>query len=228
MKSILVLVVTVLLLNLTACSYVRGYFPDKERDYQLTAEIPPLKVPTDIANSKLEKTVSSQPLAEKTEAVGVIGEVVKAVPATKTTPVTDTPTVEDTPREPVYADLVKFDSGEMRLRINKTLATSWRAVSKALTHKAIEITARDQANAEFVVQYDPNASDFKDESIWDELSFVFADDLSKEKPYHLKLVAADQNTELVVLDENNKPATEEAALSLLKLLSATMNADREQ
>ncbi|OYV20391.1 MAG: hypothetical protein CG441_409, partial [Methylococcaceae bacterium NSM2-1] len=36
------------LFNLSACSYVKSLFPDKEKDYQYTTEIPPLILPDDL------------------------------------------------------------------------------------------------------------------------------------------------------------------------------------
>ncbi|MGZ8136041.1 MAG: outer membrane protein assembly factor BamC [Methylococcaceae bacterium] len=42
------LVSTVVLANLSACGYVRNWFPDKEKDYQYTTEIPPLTLPNDL------------------------------------------------------------------------------------------------------------------------------------------------------------------------------------
>ena len=33
---------------LSACSYVKSLFPDKEKDYQYTTEIPPLIFPADL------------------------------------------------------------------------------------------------------------------------------------------------------------------------------------
>jgi outer membrane protein assembly factor BamC len=43
------LLAAVLLANLSACSYVKSLFPDKEKDYQYTTEIPPLIYPKDLA-----------------------------------------------------------------------------------------------------------------------------------------------------------------------------------
>lgn len=219
-------ILAVLLLNLNACSTIGGYFPDKEKDYQFSSELPPLKIPADIANKGLTKTPANKQLAEDNETVAVMGEVVKAAPVTatgtSTAPVVET--AQEKP-EPTRVELVKFADGETRLQINKSVPMSWRMVSKALTRKTIEITARDQANAEFTVQYDPNESDFKDESIWDEITFVFGKDHSQEQPYRLKLLARGKTTEVVVLNAQDKPLSEGGGLSLLKLLSTTLKAD---
>lgn len=219
------LVIPLLLLNLTACSVIGGYFPDKAKDYQLSSELPPLNIPTDIANKGLVKAKASKPV-EDTETVAVIGEVVKAPPVA-TTETTTAPIVETEPEkpEPTRVELVKFADGETRLQMNKPVAMSWRMIGKALSRKAIEITARDQANAEFTVQYDPNETDFKDDTFWDEITFVFSEDHNQEQPYHLKLLARDKTTEVAVLDAQGKPLATGGGLSLLKLLLTTLKAD---
>lgn len=216
-------IITLLLLNLTACSMFAGFFPDKEKDYQLSTELPPLKIPTDIANKALTKKLPRKQ-SEDNEAVAVMGEVVKAAPAKAGTTASAIST-EPQKIEPLRVELVKFADGETRLQINKSVAMSWRMIGKALTSKGIEITARDQANAEFAVQYDPNESDYKDNTFLDELGFVFDEDHNQEKPYHIKLLPRDKNAEVVILDEQGKPLSDGSGLSLLKLLATTLQAE---
>lgn len=36
------------------CSYIRGYLPDKQKDYHYSQEIPPLKVPADLSSNQFE------------------------------------------------------------------------------------------------------------------------------------------------------------------------------
>ncbi len=225
MKSVFakIAIITLLLLSLTACSIVSGFFPDKEKDYQFSSELPPLKIPTDIANKALTKKLPGK-RSEDNEAVAVMGEVVKAAP-TKNGSTAAPASAEPQKVEPVRVELVKFADGETRLQINKSVAMSWRMIGKALTSKGIEITGRDQANGEFTVQYDPNESDYKDDTFLDELSFVFDEDHNQEKPYHIKLLPRDKSAEVVILDEQGKPLSDGNALSLLKLLATTLQAD---
>jgi outer membrane protein assembly factor BamC len=216
-----------LLFNLTACSSIAGFFPDKEKDYQLSTELPPLKIPPDITGKGLTKPQPSKQLADDTETVGVIGEVVKQAPVSTSKPAEPPVVVADEQEktDDTRVELVKFGNGETRLQINKSPAMSWRMIGKALSRKGIEITARDQANGEFRVQYDPNETDFKDESFLDEIAFVFAEDHNQTKPYQIKLLAREKTSEIVILDEQGKPAIEGGGLSLLKLLSTTIQAN---
>jgi len=47
------------LFNLSACSYVKSLFPDKEKDYQYTTEIPPLILPDDLKKNQIPDVPTS-------------------------------------------------------------------------------------------------------------------------------------------------------------------------
>ena len=222
--SVNIAIITVLLLNLSGCSTIKGYFPDKEKDYQLSSELPALKIPTDISSKGMTKKHVTTPVEDtESETVVVMGEMLKAPPVAAGS--TQTISTESQKREPTRVELVKFSNGETRLQINKSVAMSWRMIGKALTGKGIEITARDQANGEFSVQYDPNETDFKDEDFLDELDFVFDKNHSQEKPFHIKILSRDKIAEVVVLDGQGKLLSDGSGLSLLKLLATTLQAN---
>lgn len=222
--SVNIAIITVLLLNLSGCSTIKGYFPDKEKDYQLSSELPALKIPADISSKGLTKKHVTMPVEDtESETVVVMGEMLKAPPVAAGS--TQTISTESQKREPTRVELVKFSNGETRLQINKSVAMSWRMIGKALTGKGIEITARDQANGEFSVQYDPNETDFKDEDFLDELDFVFDKNHSQEKPFHIKILSRDKIAEVVVLDGQGKLLSDGSGLSLLKLLATTLQAN---
>ena len=49
-----------ILLNMSACTYIKSLFPDKEKDYQYTTEIPPLILPDDLKNDQVINLISSK------------------------------------------------------------------------------------------------------------------------------------------------------------------------
>lgn len=49
-------------LNLSACSYIQSLFPDKEKDYQYTTEIPPLVLPNDLRTDTVAKAAEEPAL----------------------------------------------------------------------------------------------------------------------------------------------------------------------
>jgi len=61
------LVAVAVLASVSACSTIKNLFPDKEKDYQYTVEIPPLNVPADLSkNDSLgSRAAASSPLTEE-------------------------------------------------------------------------------------------------------------------------------------------------------------------
>jgi outer membrane protein assembly factor BamC len=204
--------------NVTACGYIKSYFPDKEKDYQFTTEIPPLKLPPD-----LDKNAAlSAPAADSAEASAPAPEQTQAAPvASPAEEEAETPHV-------IPVELVKFDSGETRLRIGAPVSRAWRMVGKALSRKSLEVTERNQEGALYRVQYDPDEQSLEDGSLWDEVVFMFKGVQANEKEYILKLVANNRHSEVAVLDKDRQPITEGPGLKLLTLLQETLAADQSE
>ncbi len=203
------LIIVVVLVNVSACSYIKNLFPDKERDYQFTTEIPPLIMPPDLAGDSIANVPASAPAAESPD--------VDAVPPTETAPTVD--------RKLTQIELVDADEGTKRLRIGAPSAIAWRMVGKALSRKSIEVTNRNQDEGRFDVQYDPSKKEVEDGSVWDEINFFFKGFEVAEQEYVLKLVENNRQTDVVILDKEQKPVADETSLSLLTLLHDTIKAD---
>jgi outer membrane protein assembly factor BamC len=224
-------VVTALSVSLTACSYIKSLFPDKEKDYQYTAEIPPLKIPADLQQRSSSSTsapqlpeASSRGNAPVTNGppvdTGSKDEVLQAEPAA--------PVVEAVEKfEKISVELIKFNDGENRLRLGAESPRAWRLVNKALSRKSIEVTNRNQTEEFFVVQYDPDEQPVEDGSLWDEAVFMFRGFQGNEKEYLLKLEEHDRKTDVIILDKDRQPLPEDdtAGLKLLTLIQTTINAD---
>lgn len=225
------ILVTVLPVSLTACSYIKSLFPDKEKDYQYTAEIPPLKIPADLKQRSSSSTSAPQlpeaspqgdtPVTDAPSAdTGSKDSVQNAEPAT--------PVVEAVEKhEKISVELIKFNDGENRLRLGVESPRAWRLVNKALSRKSIEVTNRNQTEEFFVVQYDPDEQQVEDGSLWDEAVFIFRGFKGNEQEYLLKLEEHDRKTDVIILDKEQQPLSEDdtAGLKLLTLIQTTINAD---
>ncbi len=208
MKSItFVPIFSLLLLNLSACSHIKTLFPDKEKDYQLTAEIPELVIPSDLTSQTFpdKSATSYQKFAYLDEE--------------ESRPVN---TAKD---KAIAVDLVEFAGGTTRIRIEDTLTRSWRTVGKALSHHSIEIIDRNEMDKVFYVQYDPDFKKVEDDSLWDEVVFIFGSDPAQEKEFRVKLAEKEGITEVIVLDANNTPLSKGMGLKLLNLLYKTIKDD---
>lgn len=196
------------LVNVSACSTIKSLFPDKEKDYQFTTEIPPLVLPTDLAGDSIA-SAKAAPAPEAT--------------ATATAPQTET--VPEIDRKLIQVELVDAEEGTKRLRIGAPSARAWRMVGKALSRKSIEVTNRNQEEKLFNVQYDPDKQEVEDGSIMDEANFFLNGFVLTEQEYVLKLVEHNQQTEVIVLDKDQKPVADKMSLSLLMLLHDTIKSD---
>ncbi|MDD4906388.1 MAG: outer membrane protein assembly factor BamC [Methylobacter tundripaludum] len=204
------LIIVAVLVNVSACSTIKNLFPDKEKDYQFTTEIPPLIMPPDLAGDSIANVPAAAPVAESPD-------VAAAVPPTETAPTVD--------RKLTQVELVDAGEGTKRLRIGAPSTTAWRMVGKALSRKSIEVTNRNQDEGRFDVQYDPNKKEVEDGSVWDEVSFFLKGFELTEREYVLKLVENNRQTDVVILDKEQKPVADETSLSLLTLLHDTIKAD---
>jgi outer membrane protein assembly factor BamC len=206
------LIIVAVLINISACSYVKTLFPDKEKDYQFTTEIPPLILPTDLAGDSITG-VPAAPVP--TDAAAPAAPIIETVPAID--------------RKLIQVELVDADQ-EKRLRISAPSAIAWRMVGKALSRKSIEVTNRNQEEGLFHVQYDPNKLPVEDGSLWDEVVFFFKGFEVAEQEYVLKLAGNNvtensPQTDVIILDKDQKPVNDEQSLSLLTLLHDTIKAD---
>jgi outer membrane protein assembly factor BamC len=226
------------LFNLSACGYIKSLFPDKEKDYQYTTEIPPLILPDDLKKDQLPSVTtpasSTPPLDSEVSPVAANTpdeEAASAAPAINESAVTPSAPAPSPESEAVIPDTeitverVKFDTGENRLRINVPFTRAWRIVNKALSRKSIEVTERNQDAGLFTVQYDPEEKKVKDDTYWDEIVFMFSGIQSNEITYLLKLERNNQQTDIVVVDEDQKQLSDPASFKLLTLLDETIKAD---
>lgn len=281
-------IISVALVNLSACSTIKSLFPDKEKDYQFTTEIQPLVLPPDLKGNTIFKTADASSAVtfgaeksdvsspkEKLESPDQVAEkaiqeaeepVVEETPAQSDTTASEVPSQEpgsevfeqaraepesaaaeqqaqepetsgDAPavEQPVQnqaeksdaipVELVVYDDGESRLRIATDTSMAWHLVGKALSRQSIEVIARSQEDRSFSVQYDPNEKPVEDGTLWDEAVFLFRGFQTNEKEYMLKLIENQQQSEVAVLDEEGKPASNGAALRLLKLIQNTLKSD---
>ncbi|MFA5984460.1 MAG: outer membrane protein assembly factor BamC [Methylococcaceae bacterium] len=218
-KLSLLLKLLVLIPLLTACSYIKGLFPDKYKDYQFSTEIPALKLPAQLDNKKAS-VAEKVPEAAVEEGRGSAEPLV--VPdATPTEATADLPKV-------FAIELVKFENGQTRLRIAAPLTKSWHLVSKALSRNGLEVSNRDEPNKIFNVHYDPNEQPFKDGTIFDEIAFAVFGAKGKEQELILKVVENDSKSEVIVLNNEGQPTSDDAALSLLKLIQETLVSEQTQ
>lgn len=228
---------------LSGCSYIQSLFPDKERDYQYTTEIPMLNWPSGLRENKADNHTNEFDQSSTKSEASVNSDIsteIETPPAsasdnseTPTSTLSGTGNTEITPADESDAkdslssiDIVKYDDGESRLRVGASFSKSWRVVNKALTHNAIEVTERNHDQGYIKIQYDPDEQKSKDESFMDEINFIIKGINSNDKAYVLKIEEHEQKTDVIVLNDEHLPLlNDNNALRLLTLLSDAIKAD---
>ncbi len=243
--KIKLLFIVAVLANISACTYIKNLFPDKEKDYQFTTEIPPLLLPSDLAGDSIAKVPTAAPVDETADAAATDSTVEATDDTADSTNETDDAAVsalideaikvepsapqteadQDLERKSIQVELVDADQGTKRLRIGASSITAWRMVGKALSRNSTEVTNRNQEERQFRVQYEPNKQKIEDGSFWDEIVFVFTGFDTPEQEYVLKLVENNRHTDLIIMDNEQQPVADETSLSLLTLLYDTIKAD---
>ena len=243
------------LLVLSGCSYIQSLFPDKEKDYQYTTEIPLLNWPTELRQSKPSENPDEGPLSSpktenaETNADGASGMSppgdegsqpnIMPTPERSGSPAENKTEVGNS--EPAREEeagqndtvssieIVKYDDGESRLRLGTGYSKSWRLVNKALTRNTIEVTERNHEQGYVTIQYDPDEIKAKDGSFMDEISFIFEGINMNDKEYNLKFEEHDGKTDVIALDSEHLPLlNDNNAIRLLKLLSDTIKTDLDK
>lgn len=246
-KQWLVLVLCMLALNLPGCSYIQSMFPDKERDYQYTTEIPLINYPAELRQNQPEGGFSTSNSTEAASTVSANSDGVEnasdtsseAIPSdsapSEPQPVprpqissTEVTLANESDQRDVISsvEVIKYDDGESRLRLGSGYSKAWRVVNKALSRNTIEVSERNHDKSQITVQYDPEEKKIQDDSFMDEINFLFRGIDVYDRPYVLKLEEHGDKTDVIVLNEEHLPMlNDEGALQLLRLLADTIKAD---
>jgi outer membrane protein assembly factor BamC len=214
------------LLALHGCSYIQSLFPDKERDYQFRSEIPDLIIPDDLKAHTLaadKKSLSGaatgasqRPVEKKSveDSADVSAAKLKASEIN-----------QDKEDKPVAAAAANTDAISS-LHIDQGKNQAWRLVSRALTRQNVEIVERNIDKGYFYVKYDPDEVKREDNTIWDELDFLFGEDPSHELEYRISLSeTSTQNTEVTIQNNEGKTLSNRTATHLLKLIADGITMD---
>lgn len=218
------------------CSTIKSWFPDKERDYQFRTEIPDLIIPDELKAHSLPNRMSGQVAAANSPATPVPSAV--PVPGVKRLPETVVPSApqeataavkQNQPDSQTSTDSVIVAAGNSAvssLQVDQPQSQAWRLVARALSRQKIEIVERNIDKAYFYVKYDPDSIKPEDNSIWDEVAFLFGEDPSHEQEYRISLLeTGQQTTEVTVQDSEGKTLSNRTATHLLKLITDGINLD---
>lgn len=212
-----IVLVSGILLQSTACSYIKSLFPDKERDYQFRTEIAPLIIPEDLKTKGLASLPSRTPEQIAAAAVAAATVVEPASPAPVVAPAAPT----ETKPEPKPAG-----PGVSSLLIDQAKTQAARLVGRALTRQKLEVVERNIDKGYFYIKFDPNAFKPEDGELWHEVLFLFGEDPSNEKEYRITITELNkQSSEVTIQDETGNSLSNQVSNQLLKMIADGINQD---
>lgn len=225
-KSVFLIITITALIFLSGCSYIKSLFPDKEKDYQYTTEIPLLILPQDLKNSQIPGLTSSTPIISTnldlpTEESDNGALTTQQPPANTDLPVNEPEAIEAL----IALERIKLNDDGYSLRINTPFIKAWRIVNKSLSRKSIEVTDRNQEKKLFTIKYEPEEQPLQDDSYWSDLTFMISGVHDNEKTYLIKLDENNDYTDITIIDEDHKLLSEDASNKLLTLLENTIKED---
>lgn len=216
--------------NLNGCSVIQNWFPDKEKDYQFTAELPPLVIPPDLMQKpkSISHVMSAEIAKPNIERVIESGQakVEKIVAAESATIARPALSEIETQISKNEIQISLTHENVSSLNLNVPMARAWRIVGKALSRRGIEVTKHDLEMKQITVQVvEKNAPSQQEDSLFSDATSIFTGFMNNEQRYVLQFQETNEKTAVTVLDGDLQPLKNAASEKLLNTLFDSIKAD---
>jgi len=200
--------------SLAGCSYIAGLFPDKQKQYRYSSELPDLEIPPDLVGSKISGKAAREDKLEPVDsgaASAKSGESSSPPPAAKKRK----PAAKHNDSNVTLAD--SSDNAAL-IELSEPYAAAWNDVGRALGRLKIEITDQNRQDGVYYVYYGGEPPKKPEETgFWDDVKAVFSIEKDKAKEYRVKLEDKDDFTFIRVYEQDgDKGVSEGKGLELLK------------
>ena len=215
--------------SLAACSIIADWFPDKQKQYRYSSELPDLEIPPDLTATKLDdKDSSASGYSQNGQnAKGKYSSGNESADASTQakSPSADTPSRAGKKHKPIKHNDTSMTLAEnienaALIEMQEPYEESWNDVGRALGRLRVEITDQNQTDGTYYVYYGgkpPKKSD-EETGFWEGITSVFSMDKDQAKEYHVKLEDKEKVTNVYVVDKDGKVISEGPGLELLKRL----------
>jgi len=209
-----VILVSVALI-LSGCSFVSGLFPDKQKQYKYSTEIPPLEIPPDLQASTIEGA-DDRPAADEE----------------KEQSDRDSPSAETDAKpkkQPVgpSATLAQNSDDIPLIELEAPYAEAWNDMGKALGRLKLEVSDQNRSDGLYYVYFSGEDAPYEDRGLLGDIGSFFSGSGTPAKEYRVKLEGRRDVTVIYVLDQDGKPQTEGPGFELLKRLHQTLQSLEE-
>jgi uncharacterized lipoprotein len=219
------------LASLTGCSTIAGLFPDKQKQYRYSSDLPPLEVPPDLSSSTLEGAVTrddgrgsaSKPEESGEEATSDAQETASQT-ASEAEPEEKPVKRRRTSSRTAIPTLAQNAEDAPLIEIDEPFAEAWNDVHRALGRLEVEVTDQNRSDRVFFVHYaGPDHPKRQEETgLWSDIKSVFSSSDVPGEDLRVKLEEGEKSTNIFVLDTADKPTTTGLGLDLLKRLNDTL------
>lgn len=210
---------------LGGCETISGWFPDKQKQYKYSTEIPPLEIPPDLTSSTIEDAASrrlSEPTPDETDRL-----VSEAAPEeTPAESENSRPVQRKTKSPEVESTLAQSSDNVPLIEIEAPFERAWSDVAKALGRLELEVTDQNHSDGVYFVYYG-SQKPYEDRGFFGDVAEMFGGGWEKSKEYRVKLEDKGQITMLYVLDSDGKPQTSGPGFELLKRLHETLKSQAQ-
>jgi len=206
-----------------------GLFPDKQKQYRYTTELPDLEIPPDLVGSKVDGKLAESD-TQPDEVVSAVQGKTKLEPTGSPSSGKSGKKKKRKHLDDNSVTLAESMENTSLIELNEPYAEAWNDVSRALGRLKIEVFDQNRTDGVFYVYYGGQPPKKEEEaSVWDTVVSVFDVQKDTAKEYRVKLEGKDDFTFIKILDQDDKELSEGPAFDLLKRLhEKLMNLDQPE
>jgi uncharacterized lipoprotein len=202
-------------LVLSGCSFLSSLFPDKQRQYQYTTEIPALEVPPDLSMSTMTGAKMNRgagPAAARGDVAPAAGEDESGSNASPA----------GGPAEPKTPTLAQNTEDVPLIELSSPFPQAWNDVGRALGRLKVEVSDQNRSEGVYYVFYGGPTKAYEDRGMWGDIGDLFSGGGPKAMEFRIKLeehkTKKRASTDVFMFDDEGRPVTGGQALELLKKL----------
>lgn len=209
----------------TGCSTISGWFPDKQKQYQYSTEIPPLEIPPDLSSSSIDGVggrgrPSWESPAAADEASSVSDREATPAPGAEMNP--DAAQAMRAGKAHPAPVLAENTQDVPLIEVQAPFDITWAEVNKALGRLKLEIVDQNRSDGLYFVHYAADQKPYEDRGFFGDVSDMFSGGTGGTQEYRIKLAEKNNVTSIFVLDPEGKPQHDGPGLDLLKKLNDTL------
>jgi uncharacterized lipoprotein len=211
---------------LGGCSTIEGWFPDKQKQYQYSTEIPPLEVPPDLTASTIDGARGgNRPAWESPASPDDSGSTPSDREATPAPGAEMNPDSAKAMRagKGHPAPMLAENAADMPLiEVQAPFDITWAEVNKALGRMKMEIIDQNRSDGLYFVHYAKDQKPYEDKGFFGDVAEMFGNGPGGTQEYRIKLEEKSGVTSIYVLNAENQPQKDGPGLDLLKQLNETL------